>query len=181
MGRVTEFLQRIRPDMVISQDQTIRRYKRTATAAANPNTALLQMLQPSGGRGEMILLLKLFCGCIVKEPQAFVRERRAYKENRRRTENKPWFREEQVHRILKQNSRKRAQGTQKRKEKQRPVADYFVMNLLSFVDPPIDRFANRAAPALEAFGRRIAVQTKSPMAATSSRSIPVSNLSPRNR
>src|SRR5580692_12204104 len=128
MGRVTEFLQRIRPDMVISQNQTIRRYKGTATATADSDTALLQMLQPGSGRGEMILLLKLFSRWSVKEPQAIVRECRTYKENRRRTENKPWFREEHVHKILKQNSRKRAQGTQKRKEKQRQVADYFVMN-----------------------------------------------------
>jgi len=67
---------------VISQDQTIRRYKGAATAATNPDTALLQMLQPSGGRGEMILLLQLLCWRIVKEPQAIVRERRAYQENR---------------------------------------------------------------------------------------------------
>ena len=54
-------------------------------------------------------------------------------------------------------------------------------SVLSFLDPAIDLFANSAAPAFEAFGRPIAVQTKSPMEATSSRSMPVSNPSPCNR
>jgi hypothetical protein len=64
---------------MVGQDQAIRRYKGSA-GAANPDAALLEMLQPIGCRGEVIFFLELLNRQIVEEPKAFIRGQAARQE-----------------------------------------------------------------------------------------------------
>jgi hypothetical protein len=97
MSRVTEFLQSIRADVMIGQDQTIGRYKGSAAATAHSDAALLKMLQPSGCRGEVILVLKLLSRRIVEEPKAFIGEGATLQKERDQTEEKPRISVELAH------------------------------------------------------------------------------------
>jgi hypothetical protein len=94
---------------MIGENQTIRRYKGSATAAPDPDTTLLNMLQPSGRRGEVVLVLKLRSRWIVKKPKAIVGEGAVLKEDRHETQKKPRILVELAHKIPRQVSRKRAQ------------------------------------------------------------------------
>jgi len=164
----------------------------------------LEMLQPSRRRGEMILVLQLFDRGIVEKPKAVIGEATALKTDRRQTKKKPrifvelahknrpagqpqkstnlpsrnWarFRNAPCSRLIPRDrgtaARSCSSGRMLLYEKAKPEGSTHRFALL---------FARRAAPAFDAFGRPIAVQIKSPMETTSSRSIPVSSPRPCSR
>src|SRR5207253_559758 len=69
---VGEFLERIRADVMIGDDQTVGGYKRTAPAGTEPNARFLQMVEPLLARLEIIFLFELLCWRRGVEPHSLI-------------------------------------------------------------------------------------------------------------
>ena len=71
---VADLLQRVGADVMVGHHQAVRRDERAGAAGVEAHRRLLHVVEPFGGRLEVVLLLEIFRRRVVEQPHALVAE-----------------------------------------------------------------------------------------------------------